>query len=196
MYFLIRFTSRSSFFFEEKIASNPVSITPHFSKKYDFILPIVLFLLLSSRAIFLEFYKEKPKNVALSDKITSNFQVKNLEHGVTQLKNDSTLIYLKNLAHGFTTEHSPMICWKGSGYQFRQIEQIKIGETPIYIGILQRDTDQIYATWWFESDNFATNDQIEWRYRFFTEGSSFRLVNVNAASRERVLAATRLWLKK
>ena len=196
MYFLIRFSSRSPFFFKEKITSNPVSNTPNFSKKYDFLLPISLFLLLASRAIFLEFHKEKPKNIVLSGKIASNFQVKNLDNGVTQLKNDSTLIYLKNLAHGFTTEHSPMICWKGSGYQFRQIEEIKMGETPIYIGILQRDTDQIHATWWFESDNFATNDQIEWRYRFFTEGSSFRLVNVNAASRERVLTATRLWLKK
>ena len=196
MYFLIQFSSRSPFFFKEKIASNPSLNTTDFSKKYDFILPIALFLLLASRAFFLEFYKEKPKNATLSDKITANFQVENLDNGVTQLKNDSTLIYLKNLAHGFTTEHSPMICWKGSGYQFRQIEEIKMGEIPIYIGILQRDTDQIHATWWFESDNFATNDQIEWRYRFFTEGSSFRLVNVNAASRERVLTATRLWLKK
>jgi exosortase N len=194
MYFLIKIGMRSPFFFKKKINQQAFLNAVGISKNSDFIIPVILFILLASRAVFLDFHKKMPENIVLSTEITANFTIKNLNNGVTQLRNDSTLIYLKNLPHSFTTEHSPMICWKGSGYEFRQIEQTKIGETPIYIGILQRDTDQIHATWWFESDRFATNDQISWRYRFFTEGSSFRLVNVNAATRERVLAASKQWL--
>ena len=72
-----------------------------------------------------------------------------------------------------------------------------VNKADIYIGILERDSDQIHAAWWFESDaGFATTDQFEWRYRVFTEGGHFRLVNVNAASREQTLAASKRWLEK
>ena len=197
MYFLIKIGTRSTFFFKEKIKKNAFVNTPNFSKTKGFVVPIVVFALLSSRAIYLDFYKKKPQNVALYNEIQANFTVSNLPDGVTQLKNDSTLIYLKNLSHGFTTEHSPMICWKGSGYKFRQIERTTLGKTDIYMGILERDGDKIYAAWWFESDDgFATIDQFEWRYRVFTEGVHFRLVNVNAANREQTLAATKRWLNK
>jgi exosortase N len=156
-----------------------------------------VFMLLTSRAVYLDFHKKTVQNVVLSNEIQANFTISNLPDGVTQLKNDSTLIYLKNLSHGFTTEHSPMICWKGSGYKFRQIERTSVGQTSIYIGILEGDGDHIHAAWWFESDDgFATIDQFSWRYRVFTEGAHFRLVNVNAASREQALAAAKRWLDK
>ncbi len=197
MYFLIKMRTRSTFFFDEKIKGNAFQNPPKFSKTRVFIVPIIVLGLLASRAIYLDFYKKMPQNVILSTKIQANFTISHLPDGVTQLKSNSILIYLKNLSHGFTTEHSPMICWKGSGYTFRQIERTTIDQTPIYIGILERDSDQIHAAWWFESDNgFATNDQFEWRYRVFTEGGHFRLVNVNAASREQVLAASKRWLEK
>jgi exosortase N len=196
IYFLIKKTTPFSFFFHEKINNQTFFNAQNELKMSDLKLPIFIFMLLISRAFFLEFYKKVPQNLVLSSAITADFEVINLPNGVTQLKNDSTLIYLKSLEHSFVTEHSPMICWRGSGYEFQKIEQTTIGKIPVYIGILQRDTDQIYAVWWFESDNFATNDQISWRYRAYTEGSSFRLVNVNAASRERVLAVAKRWLKK
>ncbi len=197
MYFLIGFASRFSFFSKEKMSENTFENDENDENEAHprvLVISILVFILLTSRAIYLEFNKKPPQNLVLSTATTADFDVKNLDNGVTQLKNDSTLIYLKNLPHGFTTEHSPMICWRGSGYEFQKIERTMIGETAVYIGVLQRDTDQIYAVWWFESDSFATSDQIEWRFRAFTEGSSFRLVNVNAASRERVLATAKRWL--
>jgi exosortase N len=195
IYFLIKMSTPYSLFFKEKITNNKVFLKPiNALKTRDLLIQIVLFILFISRAIYLDVYKKTPSNLVLPASITANFNVQNLTDGVTQLKNDSTLIYLKNLPHGFTTEHSPMICWRGSGYEFQKIERTMIGKTPVYIGILQRDTDQIHAVWWFESDSFATSDQIAWRYRAFTEGASFRLVNVNAVSRERALAAAKQWL--
>jgi exosortase N len=196
VYFLIQFTSRFSFFFKEKIDENAFRNAKNEANSRVARISTLVFMLLVGRAIYLDLYKKPSQNLVLSAETTANFEVKNLAHGVTQLRNDSTLIYLKNLPHGFTTEHSPMVCWRGSGYEFQKIERTKIGEIPVYIGILQRDTDQIHAVWWFESDNFATSDQMAWRYRVFTEGASFRLVNVNAASREQALAASKRWLKR
>jgi exosortase N len=195
MYFFIKMSSTSSFFFKEKIKNDAFSVaTTNVTLRY-FIVPIGLFLCLVSRAVFFEFYKKTETNLVLPDTRTANFTVINLPNGVTQLRNDSTLIYLKNLPNGFTTEHSPMICWRGSGYTFQKIERTMIGTTSVYMGVLQRESDQIHAIWWFESDNFATSDQIAWRYRALTEGSYFRLVNVNAASKEQVLEAAKRWLE-
>jgi exosortase N len=196
IYFLIKKTALSPLFFREKINNQAFSNAQNELKMGDLKLPIFIFMLLTSRALFLEFYKKDPQNLVLSSAITADFQIVNLPNGVTQLKNDSTLIYLKSLEHSLVTEHSPMICWRGSGYEFQKIEQTTVGKIPVYIGVLQRDTDQIHAVWWFESDKFATNDQVSWRYRAYTEGSLFRLVNVNAASRERALAAAKRWLEK
>jgi exosortase N len=196
MYFFIKWNRRSTFFFKENVKNDAFAIASSNTTTRSFILPIGLFLCLAIRAIFFEFYKKTEVNPVLSDAITANFTVQNLPNGVTQLRNDSTLIYLKNLPHGFTTEHSPMICWQGSGYEFQKIERTMIGHTSVYMGVLQRGADQIHAVWWFESDNFATSDQIAWRYRAFTEGSHFRLVNVNAASKEEVVEAAKRWLRK
>jgi exosortase N len=196
MYFFIKSNRCSSFFFKENIKTDAFSIASSNATIRSFILPIGLFLCLVIRAVFFEFYKKTETNLILPDTITANFTVRNLPNGVTQLRNDSSLIYLKNLPHGFTTEHSPMICWQGSGYNFQKIERTMIGNTSVYMGVLQRDTDQIHAIWWFESDNFATSDQIAWRYRTFTEGAHFRLVNVNAASKEEAVEAAKRWLMK
>jgi exosortase N len=196
MYFFIKWSRRSPFFFKENVKNDAFLIASSNTTMRSFILPIGLFICLAIRSVFFEFYKKTEVNLALSDAITANFTVNNLPNGVTQLRNDSTLIYLKNLPHGFTTEHSPMICWQGSGYAFQKIERTMIENTSVYMGVLQRDTDQIHAIWWFESDNFATSDQIAWRYRTFTEGSHFRLVNVNAASKKEAVEAAKRWLKK
>jgi exosortase N len=196
MYFLIKMSRASSFFFNENIKNDAFSVASTNATIRSFILPTGLFLCLVIRAAFLEFYKKTETNLVLPQTLTANFTTLNLPNGVTQLRNDSTLIYLKNLPHGFTTEHSPMICWQGSGYDFQKIERTMIGNSSVYIGVLQRDNDQIHAIWWFESDNFATSDQIAWRYRAFTEGAHFRLVNVNAASKEEALEAAKRWLRK
>ena len=196
MYFFIKINRTSSFFFKEKVKNDAFSMASTKVSLRSFIVPIGLFVCLVSRALFFEFYKKTEINLVLPDTLTAHFTVNNLPNGVTQLRNDSTLIYLKNLPNGFTTEHSPMICWQGSGYTFQKIERIMIGKTSVYLGILQRESDQIHAIWWFESDNFATSDQIAWRYRALTEGSHFRLVNVNAASKEQVVVAAKKWLGK
>ncbi|TAD81518.1 MAG: exosortase N, partial [Bacteroidetes bacterium] len=50
-----------------------------------------------------------------------------LPHGVTQYKNDSTLIYLKSIVGFYSTDHNPSICWRGSGYSFTRVRQAAHG---------------------------------------------------------------------
>ena len=109
------------------------------------------------------------------------FQKTILPNGICQFSNDSFLIYVKPLNSFYTTEHSPMICWRGSGFVFKQIEKKRIGKADIYTGILAKGDSTIYAAWWFENERGErTIEQSRWRWSVFTEGAHFRLVNVNA----------------
>jgi exosortase N len=173
--------------------STRVPVQP-FLKQRTFRLHGLIFLLIALRGIGLIYQKSNaPISVQSIEK--QGFTSQNLPNGVCQLRNDSTLIYLKSIPNFFTTEHSPMICWRGSGYVFKQIERVTVAQIPIYVGILVKDSSQIHTAWWFENESgFATTDQIEWRWRSITEGGNFRLVNVNAESRTAVVSRAEEWL--
>jgi exosortase N len=46
-----------------------------------------------------------------------------LTDGITRLQSANALIYVKPIAGFYSSDHQPMICWKGSGYQFKQFKE-------------------------------------------------------------------------
>ena len=149
---------------------------------------LLVFSLLALRGVDLFYQKQNDVDFTQKPMEKAGFTSKMLKNGVCQLQNDSALVYIKSIPNFFSTEHSPMICWRGSGYAFKRIERRRLGATEIYTGILEKDTHQIHAAWWF-SDGRGVNtiDQTTWRWAAFTEGSVFNLVNVNAESEQQVL---------
>jgi len=64
---------------------------------------------------------------------------------VIKLSNEQALIYIKPIAAFYAPEHHPMICWKGSGYQFSQV----IEKDHIYQGVLEKASEEpLYTAWW------------------------------------------------
>jgi exosortase N len=136
--------------------------------------------------LFLIVYKgvditlHKPQNNRSEAHIeVEGFKSETRADGVTKLTNDSVLIYVKNLNYFFTTEHSPMICWKGSGYVFQKIEKMTVDNFEFYTGILQKGESKIYTAWWFESEKTRTIEQTVWRKNMLLQNEHFKLVNVN-----------------
>jgi exosortase N len=122
----------------------------------------------------------KPQNNKPEAAISlGGFKTETRANGVTKLSNDSVLIYVKNLNYFFTTEHSPMICWKGSGYAFQKIEKMTVDNFEFYTGILQKGESKIYTAWWFESEKTRTIEQTVWRKNMLLNNEHFKLVNVN-----------------
>lgn len=181
IFFLIKKATQYDWFFSYK---NVHEVTfpkvENFWKGYTF--HTIILLILATKSIILII--EKPD--ATTDeapKITlSGFQKTILPNSICQFSNDSFLIYIKPLRSFYTTEHSPMVCWRGSGFEFKQIEKKRIGASDIYTGILAKGDSLIHTAWWFENERGErTIEQKTWRWAAFTEGSHFRLVNVNAA---------------
>ncbi|EDM34350.1 hypothetical protein PBAL39_08686 [Pedobacter sp. BAL39] len=99
---------------------------------------------------------------------------------VIKLQSDEALIYLKPTPF-YAPEHNPMICWKGSGYEFSFIRKQNINGITVYTGTLQKGKEKIYSSWWFDNGSLKTINQLSWRWHSGLSNSSFYLVNVNTA---------------
>ena len=73
----------------------------------------------------------------------------NMEGGITKLLSDDLLIYVKPIPEFFTSEHTPLLCWKGSGYSFKNVDKVFFGRHQFYQGILIKGVDILYTAWWY-----------------------------------------------
>jgi exosortase N len=108
------------------------------------------------------------------------FDATEINDGVTKLVNNSVLVYVKPIPEFFTGEHTPLLCWKGSGYTFKSIGKTKINGKEIYIGQLIKKTEKLFTAWWYTNGRVQTISQLDWRTRMMKGEGKFSLVNVTA----------------
>lgn len=113
---------------------------------------------------------------------------------VTKLVNDELLIYVKPIPEFFTGEHSPLFCWKGSGYEFKSITKNKLGEIEIYTGKLTKGNSQLFTAWWYSNNDIQTISQLDWRWRMLRGEEKFSLINVTASDEQQLLKNIQLIL--
>jgi exosortase N len=111
-----------------------------------------------------------------------------LQSGIIQFNKPGQLVYLKPTPF-YAPEHSPMICWQGSGYNFTSIRKQTIAGREVYSGILTKGADKIYSAWWFDNGSLKTINQFKWRWEAAKGSKPFYLVNVNATSEAGLLKA-------
>ncbi|MBC5772879.1 exosortase N [Pontibacter sp. KCTC 32443] len=119
----------------------------------------------------------------------NGFETTKLENGVTKYSNKDVLVYLKPVQAFYSTEHHPLICWEGSGYKFRHVQTLQIGNYKVYVGELQKGKDTLYTSWWMDNGQHRTIDQWDWRLRMLKGEAKFRLVNVTVAQKQELADA-------
>lgn len=117
-----------------------------------------------------------------------------LNNEITQFRSQKALIYSKAILSFYSAEHSPYICWKGSGYQFTIIKEEMISGNLIYFGTLQNGKDQLQTAWWFSNHKHNTISQLDWRWRFFCGEPDFQLINITAANKNNLEETIQEWL--
>jgi exosortase N len=113
------------------------------------------------------------------------YRKKQLAGGILKFENKDALIYLKPTAF-YAPEHDPMICWVGSDYTFKKIRKESISGLDVYTATLFKNTDRLYAAWWFDNGQLKTVNQIAWRWAAAKNEKQFYLVNVNASSPQKL----------
>jgi exosortase N len=107
-----------------------------------------------------------------------------LEHRVTKLYNENALVYIKPIAGFFSSDHQPMICWSGSGYEFTRIHEEEMGDTKVYAATLEKGDERLYTAWWYDNGISTTISQFEWRWDALKTRQHYAIVNVTAATPE------------
>ena len=103
---------------------------------------------------------------------------KQLANGTRQLTTLNTLIYLKPQPDWFSSDHSPMVCWRGSGYDLRHVRETVVNNHPAYVADLVRNGQTLQTAWWFSNGTTTTISQLTLRGRMLRGETGFVLVNV------------------
>ncbi len=106
---------------------------------------------------------------------------------IVKLENDQSLVYLKYIPGFFSADHHPMICWKGSGYVFTNVQLESVGGQQVYIALLQNGKDQLYTGWWYDNGTERTVEQISWRRKMLSGSKAFSVVNVTTGSKQQLI---------
>jgi exosortase N len=110
-----------------------------------------------------------------------------LPSGVIKFVKEGSLVYVKPIAKQYGIEHNPMVCWQGSGYDFKNVNTLQVKGIEIYIGELIKDDDIIYTAWWFDNGNQKTINPLNWRWKVLKGEDEFSLINVNTSDKDLLL---------
>ncbi len=111
----------------------------------------------------------------------AGYTQKQLANGTLQLTAPNTLIYLKPQPDWYSADHSPMVCWQGSGYDLRHVRETTLNGHPAYVAELVRDGQTLQTAWWFTNGKVTTISQLTLRGQMLRGETGFVLVNVTRA---------------
>ncbi|QHS58087.1 exosortase N [Chitinophaga agri] len=126
----------------------------------------------------------------------AGFAVQPLPGNIIRLQSDSLLIYIKHIPASYYTEHHPMICWRGSGYNFYKVQETPVSGHTIYTALLQQEQDVLYTAWWYDNGSVITNSQLQWRWDVLFGAHPYSLVNVTAGTEQELTVAVQEMLNK
>jgi exosortase N len=115
--------------------------------------------------------------------------------GILKLENEKTLVYVKFIRGFYDTEHNPTICWKGSGFEFREIKNENFNGHEVFTSLLQKGDQKLFTAWWYENGQSQTTSQWTWRKDLLSGSKPYAVVNVTAGNKKD-LASAILQLKK
>ena len=110
--------------------------------------------------------------------VKADYTQKQLANGTWQLTAPNTLIYLKPQPDWFSSDHSPMVCWRGSGYDLQHIRETTLNGHPAYRAELVRNGQIWQTAWWFTNGRITTISQLTLRGQMLRGETGFALVNV------------------
>ena len=104
-------------------------------------------------------------------------------HDVLAYRFADALVFRKPIGAFYHAEHSPLICWRGSGYEIAEVSLREAGDGGhYYVGTLRRGGERLHTAWWMSNGERATVDQLTWRADMAQGAPAYALVNVTASS--------------
>jgi exosortase N len=156
--------------------------------------PFMIFLAVAILFVGNSIDKDRDSKVAHANVHFGAIVPERLKDGVTKIATDDLLIYVKAIPEFFTGEHTPLMCWKGSGYEFAGISTVAVKDLRVYKGTLVSGGNTLHTAWWFSNGDVNTISQLDWRMRMLKGETRFCLVNVTASEEDMLMKAVTLML--
>ncbi|GGH66062.1 exosortase N [Filimonas zeae] len=143
----------------------------------------VLLLAGVGAALALRGHYQAPPATSLTGRLPG-YQKTLLPGNVARFVSSNGLIYVKAIPGFYATEHHPMICWKGSGYQFTHVQEQQVAGHTVYMAQLNQDTNRLYTAWWYYNGSHHTISQLAWRSQAATGANNYALINITSHSED------------
>jgi exosortase N len=138
--------------------------------------------------------KNRHSRTAHADIHFSKGKPEKLEDGVSKITTDDLLIYVKAIPEFFTGEHTPLMCWKGSGYEFSGVATTTVEGITLYKAILVKEGKSLHTAWWYSNGQVVTISQLDWRMRMLKGEPKFCLINVTAEDEQTLMTSIKSML--
>ncbi|MBI3219171.1 MAG: exosortase N [Bacteroidetes bacterium] len=112
--------------------------------------------------------------------------VENMAGGISKITTTDLLLYVKPIPDFFSMEHTPLICWKGSGYEFKSIRKEATTNYEVYRGVLKKGNDYLYTAWWYFNGSNSTIDQFVWRTDMLKGANRYCLINITSREEKKL----------
>ncbi len=200
IYYIVKIFSRH--FYKMDITKIPDNQTNkpifNFIRKYRIstILGIIIIIQLSVFNYFRAEFRNNNFDKSVDNIKLQNFDKEIIQGNIIQFRNKNALIYIKPSAQFYGADHTPMICWKGSGYNFSAEQIISIAGQEVYCSVLKKEaSSKLHTAWWYDNGNHQTISQIEWRWNMLLGENPYRLINVTCNTREDLLLQVQILLQ-
>jgi len=161
--------------------------TVSFSLKRVFSRHLVLFPVICWAAWSVVFHDKAVADPSAVIAPVKEYQSERVTAEIIKLQNSQSLVYIKFIPGFYNADHHPMICWAGSGYLFKQVQQEIIGGQWVYTALLQNGTDQLYTSWWYDNGADRTIDQLHWRWQMLRGARPYSVINVTTGSKHQLI---------
>jgi exosortase N len=125
-----------------------------------------------------------------------SYKCENQSMGIMKLEKEDILMYIKPAVSFYSAEHSPIICWRGTGYEIENESIISVDNMDLNFCTLNKGKDKLYSVWWYDSGDDKTNSQFRWRTQNLFNQSDYRLVNVISHDKKILIDESKILLKK
>jgi exosortase N len=112
------------------------------------------------------------------------YSTKKSMDGIVTYARGNAMFTLKPINPLSFSNHHPMICWRGDGFEISNESRSKIGETDCMRATLKSDAQQdLNTVWWYSNtSDFETTSEIEWRLRALFKQEKFYILNFTSSN--------------
>jgi exosortase N len=132
--------------------------------------------------------KKEPVSTRFTRDAIPGYTLRNLPNAILQLDNGQSMVYIKPIPGFYYTDHTPSICWEGSGYTFNTLQESTRGGIHVFEGKLEKGREILYTAWWYDNGAAQTINPFRWRWDLIRGGAPYAVVNVTTTTQPQLEA--------